>query len=166
MQADDAAAEATADVPRAAAAAEAVVQASLGAVAAQKAGAIPVRGDYFTAEDLGPGRDGGAAASASDDDDDAVSSDGGEAEAPSDGAAPQDGEDEERAGSAAGVGTSDGNDSEDDEEGGYGAGGLSWEAVMAQVVGPVRPNSGSNTALPLVLLWCAAFVALPDLGAR
>jgi hypothetical protein len=144
MQAEDALGDAEGNPENMVAAAEAFV--ALAATAEQQAGALPVKGQFFSPADLSP--DAGMATSFREGSGEDVS------ESEESGSLNEGAEEERRqwsdeAGPSArgrpGAGEEGGGRKEreedeevEEEEGGYGEGGLSWQAVMAQVLGQVR----------------------------
>lgn len=114
--------------------AEAQEMARVAATAArdQCAGMIPVRGEFFDAEDLGDGAVDELVVSEDDVSEDEVSLDSGADGSEGSGAASG----EEAAGAGAGDDKSD--EDGEDEAGGYGEEGLGWEAVLGDVLGEVR----------------------------
>ena len=150
LQADDAAQETGADPAAAAAAAEALQLEAAAAIAAQRAGATPESKALWRAEGTAGTSDDSDIVSAAedsqpddvDDEADLPSIDsgsggdaGGDAASPDrDGSGQRSADADAAAQDASGQAGSDGAASGSDSEGGYGAGGLSWEAVMAQML--------------------------------
>lgn len=147
LQADDAAQETGADPAAAAAAAEALQLEAAAAIAAQRAGAIPESRALWRAEGTPGTSDDSDIVSAEDSQPDDVDDEadlpsidsGSGGDAGGDAASPgRDGSGQRSADAAAqdasGQAGSDAAASGSDSEGGYGAGGLSWEAVMAQML--------------------------------
>lgn len=119
---EDAAAGPDGNPELAAKAAAALAEEAAAALAKQKRGAIPVQAGFFSPQDEGAddGAEGSEESSEISDDDDGDDEEEGSEE------------DQEESGSEEGGSAEDGSDEEGD---GYGADGLSWEAVMASMNG-------------------------------
>ncbi|KAK9820832.1 hypothetical protein WJX81_000578 [Elliptochloris bilobata] len=123
------------DAATAAAAAAAVVESAAEALREQAAQALPVREDYFLAEDVAasPGNDAGEDRSGS-----------GADEGPTNSGSSEDDSDAESTSSAErGAADGDGSDAESD---GYGEAGLSWEAVMQSIQEPEAEAGEADAA--------------------
>mmetsp|Transcript_26598 Transcript_26598/g.79029 ORF Transcript_26598/g.79029 Transcript_26598/m.79029 type:complete len:697 (-) Transcript_26598:587-2677(-) len=148
---EDAMREAGARPADAAAAAAAAREALAAATAAQARASIPVAQDYFMPSDERRG-DGEGDADACAPDPDVISSDSDDESGSEHGEEGSGGSDDVDGGTSvcparedgAAAPPGDGGDASDDDSAGYGAGGLSWEAVMGAIQGDVVTSTGDD----------------------